>query len=105
MAARKVTADVHGITVRDMGLHGGGAYNKYITPTLNKLSELSGKSRSDVHDALAKASINFKSRTERQMSPTDALRDIATDALSKLGVHDKNAHNALYDDMTNTADK
>lgn len=101
MAARKVSADVHGLHTADM--EKAGTYHEWTKPTIAKLSELSGKSIRDSHEALARSAIEFKRGKDKQLSPTDAMRQVGNVALRELGVRGSKAQTALYDHMTETA--
>lgn len=100
MVARRVVADVHGIQIGQVP----GAYDKYITPTIQRIKELSGARNDDAHTALASAAIKFKQGSGNQVSPSDALFGMGKSALLRLGVADSKAHQALYDHMTDISD-
>lgn len=99
MAAWKVAADVHGLHPHDID----GSYQNYITPTVNKLAELTGRSARDATAALADASIRHKQRSERDLSPTVAIHDVAGHALKQLGVTNASTHEALTKHMVDVA--
>lgn len=99
MSAWKVAADAHGLHPHDID----GSYKNYITPTVNKLAELSGRSARDATSALADAAVIHKQRSDHGVSPTLALHDVAGNALKKLGVTDVRTHEALTKHMVDVA--
>lgn len=92
MVARRVVADVHGIPLHEVN----GEYRKYIDPTVSKLQALSGRTRPEAMAALASASLKFKRGSARGVNPDDAMLDIGTNSLRRLGVTDLKSRQELY---------
>lgn len=99
MAARKLAADAHGLSTWDM--RAAGSYHGYVSPTVSALSDATGRSRQDAHDALARAAIDFKRGGTARMgiSSKAALRKLGENALHHLGVHDESHANAVHNAM------
>jgi hypothetical protein len=106
MVARKITADVHGMDIDRVQGHYGG----YIDPTVKHLVRMSNPEGSSAaytkaHEALAHASLEFKRKSGRQLSPAIELHEIGASALKKLGVHDPAKHMELYGHMANISER
>lgn len=99
MVARRVTGDVHGMPVHEVF----GAYGRYITPAVGKLSELSGRSEAEAAHALSSAAIDFKRKSGRNLDPSKELHSLGAGALHILGVSNSDSHNEWHAHMLDVA--
>lgn len=91
MAARHVTASVHGVQTHDLQVRG---YDDIMREATAHLASVSGSSHAEAADALGRAALALKQQSGT-MHPNTALSKMATHALHGLGVKSPHAGDDL----------
>lgn len=100
MAARSVTADMHGVSQEFLALRNGAGYDWVLTPAVSHLATASGRTFGEAHRALADASLEFKRQRHVAGSIVhgeNVIHAVTKDALGRLGQRDPAVHKATFD--------